>query len=131
MSPQRDDVPALTHTHAQFLGFLVGFSADNLCFLVYSLACAADPCIIYQLHSPTPSKYTHTHTHTHLCGSTAFLEWEKKNVYYLLLFIIADGAIISRPRHLSLSSLCICVYLFRPLSHSLFPALSSSLLLSV
>lgn len=66
-----------------------------------------------------------THTHTPLWLDR--LPRMTKTLYYLLLFIIADGAIISWPRCLSPSSPCICFYLFRPLTLSLFPALSSSL----
>ena len=100
MSPQRDDVPALSHTHSRtILGFLVGFSVNNLCFLVFSSLCSRS---MYYL-SIAFSHSVQTHTHTPLWHDR--LPRMTKTRYYLLLFIIADGAIISWPRRPSPSSL--------------------------
>lgn len=95
------------HSHTDrhtILGFLVRFSVNNLCFLVFSSLCTRS--MYYLSIAFSHSVQTHTHgrtftAHTHTPLFLKRLPRMTKTQHYLLLFIIADGAIISWPRHLS------------------------------
>lgn len=99
------------HSHTDrhtILGFLVRFSVNNLCFLVFSSLCTRSMYYLsiafshsVQTHTHTRSHIHSTHTHTHTPLFLKRLPRMTKTQHYLLLFIIADGAIISWPRHLS------------------------------
>lgn len=128
MSPQRDDVPALIHALAHnFRLFAWLFSVNNSCFLVHSSLCSGSMhhLSIAFSHLATLSEYAQTHTHTRAHTDTPL--WLKhlpgmtKTRYYLLLFIIADAAIISWPRCLSPSSPCMCSFIQISITFSLFP----------
>lgn len=73
-----------SHTHSHtILGFLVGFSVNNLCFLVFSSLCSRS---MYYLsiafsHSATLSEYAHRHTFVARPPS-----WNDKNL--VLSFVI-------------------------------------------
>lgn len=88
------------------LYFLVSLSVNNLsfCFFLHPPSCAA---VIIRRILPLS---TRIRTFVPRPASQ-----NDKTRHYLLLFIIADGAIISHPS----SSLCICFYLFKTLTLSL------------
>lgn len=80
---------SLSHTHI-ILSFLMGFSLNNLCFSVFS-------CRSMHYLSVAFSRCVRIHTNTPLWLD--LLLRMTKALYYLLLFIIADGTIISWPLH--------------------------------
>lgn len=98
------------HSHTDrhtILGFLVRFFCEQ--FVLFSILQ-----LVHQIHVLSincilllcPNTHTHTHTvahsqHTHTPLFLKRLPRMTKTQHYLLLFIIADGAIISWPRHLS------------------------------
>lgn len=107
MSPQRDDVQALTHrqTHNfRLFGtlFCEQFVLFSILQLVHQIHVLSINCILPlcpNTHTRSHIHSTHTRTHTPLFLKR--LPRMTKTQHYLLLFIIADGAIISWPRHLS------------------------------
>lgn len=126
MSPQRDDVQALTHrqTHNfRLFGtlFCEQFVLFSILQLVHQIHVLSINCILPlcpNTHTHTVAHSQHTHTHTHLCSSNAFLEWQKPSIIFCYLLLqmepLFHDLAISRS-----SSLCICFYLFRPLPTSL------------
>lgn len=133
MSPQRDDVPALIHALAHnFRLFAPLFSANNSCFLVHSSLCGGSMhhLSIAFSHLATLSEYAQRHTRAHKDTPLwlKHLPRMTKTWYYLLLFIIADAAIISWPRCLSPSSPCMCSFIQISITFSLFLAMAPLLM---
>lgn len=106
-----------THIHT-ISGFLVGFSLNNLCFLVFSSLCSRS--MYYLSIAFSRSARTHTRTHAHaythtLRSSTVFLEWQKTGIIFCYLLLQME------PSFHDLAVSCppppaACFYLFRPLS---------------
>lgn len=119
-----------SHTHSRtILGFLGGFSANNLCFLVFSSLCSRS---VYYLsiafsHSATLSEYALTQRHTVAPLWLDRLPRTTKNL--VLSFVIyycrwSHHFMTSLP--FSPSSPCVC-YIYSDFYHFLsFPGLSAS-----
>lgn len=118
MSPRRDDVPALAHNFRLF-------GANNLCFLVFSSICGRSMHYLWIAfsHSTTSSKHTRTHADVPLW--LGCLPRMTKSWYYLLLFIIADGAPHFMTALLTVLS-CMFLFIHASITFSL-PALATSL----
>lgn len=116
-----------SHAHSRtILGFLGGFSANNLCFLVFSSLCSRS---VYYLsiafsHSATLSEYALRDTQSHLCGSTSFPERQKKTkknpgIIFCYLLLQMEPSFHDLAAFLAILPLR-ALYLFRLLSLSLF-----------